>query len=426
MNEDRVSILLVGDRVEDLAAIETLLNGLGQNLVRAESRMDGLRLLLHQEFGLIIFDVDTPVGDGFEIAALVRNCEKSQHTPIIFLATADPTGRRSSDGYSHARVDYVTKPFAPEVLLAKASALIELHQKNQEIKGQAHLLQQMVAELASSNQQIQKLHAELQSEQDFISAVLDTADSIVMLLDEEQKIIRANRAFERILGYTQYELAGRNLSSFFVTAASCELTQAETYWQAKDGTMRLIVWFKTALDSNHVLLTGNDVTERKRAEQQRERVIQAEAARAEAEAWERRSKFLAEASTMLSATLDYEKTLMNISRLAIPTFADWCFLYVALEGGQISSARVAHAAPDKERLAQQVEIRPEDLSSDVLPAARVFQTGTPELFADFSDEELQRAVQDEQKFETLKLLGLHSGVVVPIAGRQDILGVIGF
>jgi signal transduction histidine kinase len=118
--------------------------------------------------------------------------------------------------------------------------------------------------------------------------------------------------------------------------------------------------------------------------------------------------------------------LINISRLAIPTFADWCFVYLALQGHEISSALIAHVDPEKEYLAHQVDIRPEDLSSDTLPVLRVFQTGTPELFDDISEEELRNAVGDDQKFEALRQLGLRSAVVVPIPGRHSVLGVIGF
>src|SRR5213082_3825549 len=102
---------------------------------------------------------------------------------------------------------------------------------------------------------------------------------------------------------------------------------------------------------------------------------------------------------MLAATLDYERTLINISRLAIPTFADWCFVYLALDSLEISSALIAHVDPEKEYLAQQIEIRPEDLSSDTLPVVRVFQTGTPELFADLSDDELRETIKDQEKYE---------------------------
>jgi len=128
---------------------------------------------------------------------------------------------------------------------------------------------------------------------------------------------------------------------------------------------------------------------------------------------------------MLATTLDYERTLINISRLAIPTFADWCFVYLAL-GNQISSGLIAHVDPQKEQLAHQIEIRPEDLPNDALPVVRVFQTGTPELLADISDQELRQTISDDTKYDALKQLGLRSVVVVPIPNRHSMLGVIGF
>lgn len=427
MNEEKVSILLVDDHVENLVALEAVLEGLGQNLVRVESGLDALRLLLHQEFALIILDVDMPIMNGFETAALIRDRERSRHTPIIFLTAVNKTEQHVFKGYSLGAVDYLTKPFVPEVLLAKITAFVELHKKTEEGKRQAKLLQQMVGELACGNDEIRKLNVALQSERDFVSTVLDTADSIVVVLDSQYRIIRASRAFERILGYSLQEVVGRTLSSFFVSAGSWqEMEEAEHYWEAKDGSLRLIAWSKTTLSSDHVILTGNDVTERKRAEQQREQFIRSEATRIEAESSERRAAFLAEAGTMLSGTLDYEKTLTNISRLAIPMFADWCFVYLALESREISSALIAHVDPEKEHLAQQVEIRPEDLSGDTLPVVRVFQSGTPELFTDISDEELHATLKDEHKFEALKQLGLRSAVVVPIPGRHSVQGVIGF
>jgi PAS domain S-box-containing protein len=427
MTEERVSILMVDDHIENLVALEALLSDLGQNLVRAQSGTEALRFLLHQEFALIILDVDMPGIDGFETAALIREREKSRHTPIIFLTAINKTEQNVFKGYSLGAVDYLTKPFVPEVLRSKVTAFVELHKKKEEVNRQAYLLQQMVSELASSNDEIRKLNVALQSERDFVSTVLDTAESIVIVLDSEQKIVRASRAFERILGYSQEEVSGRPLAFFYVSAGPwSQLEQAENYWLARDGSSRLIAWSKTALGPDHVILTGNDITERRRAEEQREQVIRAQVARAEAEAAEKRAAFLAEASTMLSASLDYERTLITISRLAIPTFADWCFVYLRLPDDGISSALIAHANPEKEYLAQQIEIRPEDLSSNTLPVVRVLQTGTPELFADISDEELRKTINDSQKYEALKELGLRSAVVVPIQGRHSIMGVIGF
>src|SRR5215475_947514 len=406
-SDDRVNILLVDDHAENLIALEALLMDLGQNLVRVESGLDALRLLLHNEFALIILDVDMPIMNGFETAALIREREKSRHTPIIFLTAINKTEQHVFKGFSLGAVDYLTKPFVPEVLRAKVAAFVELHKKTEEVKRQAKLLQQMVSELAGSNDEIRKLNVELQAERDFVSAVLDTADSIVLILDAEHKIIRASRAFERILGYANSETTGKTISSFFVSAGHwADLQEAENYWMARDGSSRLIAWSKTRLTDTHLVLTGNDITERKRVEQQREQFIRAEAARTAAEASERRSAFLAEAGTMLAGTLDYERTLINISRLAIPTFADWCFVYLALNGREITSGLIAHVDPEKEHLAHQIEIQPEDLSNEVLPIVRVFQTGRPELLADINDQELRETVRDKAKYETLKQFGL--------------------
>src|SRR3989475_13266400 len=157
MTDEKVNILLVDDHLENLVALEALLSDLGQNLVRAQSGIDALRHLLHLEFALIILDVDMPVINGFETAALIREREKSRHTPIIFLTAINKAEQHVFKGYSLGAVDYLTKPFVPEVLRAKVAAFVELYKKTEQVKGQAHLLQEMVSELASSNDEIRKL-----------------------------------------------------------------------------------------------------------------------------------------------------------------------------------------------------------------------------------------------------------------------------
>src|SRR5436309_13897017 len=209
MTEDKGSILLVDDHVENLLALEALLSDLGQNLVRANSGLEALRLLLHQEFALILLDVDMPTINGFETAALIRQRDRSHHTPIIFLTAVNKAERHVFKGYSLGAVDYLTKPFVPEILRSKVSVFVELHKRREQVNRQAGLLQQMVAELASSNDEIRKLNVALQSERDFVSTVLDNAGSIIIVLDSHQKIVRASRAFERILGYAREDVAGR-------------------------------------------------------------------------------------------------------------------------------------------------------------------------------------------------------------------------
>src|SRR5580765_6567260 len=82
---DKVNILLVDDRADKLLAVESVIAGLGQNLVIARSGEEALRCLLHQDFAVILMDVHMPGMDGFETAALIRQRKKLEHTPIIFL-----------------------------------------------------------------------------------------------------------------------------------------------------------------------------------------------------------------------------------------------------------------------------------------------------------------------------------------------------
>src|SRR6516225_1747482 len=89
--EPSVKLLLVDDHPENLLALEALLEGPGHELVLARSGAEALRHLLHSDFAVIILGVMMPVMDGFETAALIRQRERSRHTPIILLTALGRT-----------------------------------------------------------------------------------------------------------------------------------------------------------------------------------------------------------------------------------------------------------------------------------------------------------------------------------------------
>src|SRR4051812_8795531 len=80
-----VTILLVDDQPANLLTLRTILEDLGQNLVEARSGEEALRLLLADDFALVLLDLQTQGMDAMETAKLIRSREKSRHTPIIFL-----------------------------------------------------------------------------------------------------------------------------------------------------------------------------------------------------------------------------------------------------------------------------------------------------------------------------------------------------
>jgi signal transduction histidine kinase/DNA-binding response OmpR family regulator len=134
VTDQPVNILLVDDRQENLVALESVLSELGQNLVRAYSGREALKHLLHADFAVILLDVQMPEMDGFETASLIRARARSRHTPILFLTAINKDEDHVSRGYSVGAVDYVFKPFDPDVLRAKVSAFVQLSRKQQELE----------------------------------------------------------------------------------------------------------------------------------------------------------------------------------------------------------------------------------------------------------------------------------------------------
>jgi CheY-like chemotaxis protein len=137
---DKVQILLVDDRPENLVALEAILSSLEHGLVRARSGEEALKALLSQEFAVILLDASMPGMDGFETAARIKRREKTRDIPIIFLTALNNEPQHAFRGYEVGAVDYLTKPFDPWILRAKVSVFVELYRKNRQLQEQASLL----------------------------------------------------------------------------------------------------------------------------------------------------------------------------------------------------------------------------------------------------------------------------------------------
>jgi signal transduction histidine kinase len=148
------NILLVDDRPDNLLALETVLADLGQTLVRATSGAEALRHLLKQDFAVILLDVQMPGMDGLETAALIRERERSRHTPIIFLTAVDKNESLVFKGYAAGAVDYLFKPLNPDILKAKVKVFVDLFLATHQVKGQAQQLAVLNQELAATNKEL--------------------------------------------------------------------------------------------------------------------------------------------------------------------------------------------------------------------------------------------------------------------------------
>ena len=142
MSDEPVKILVVDDRPENLLALEGILEPLGQTLVRANSGPDALRCVLEWEFATILLDVQMPGMNGFEVAEIIKSRERSRTIPIIFLSAISKEDAYVFKGYSMGAVDYVFKPFNPDVLRSKVAVFVDLFVKQRELQRQAELLRE--------------------------------------------------------------------------------------------------------------------------------------------------------------------------------------------------------------------------------------------------------------------------------------------
>ena len=186
MSSETVSLLLVDDRPENLLALEAILEPLGQSLIRANSGPEALKQVLASEFAAILLDVQMPGMNGFEVAEIIKSREKSRTIPIIFLSAISKEDAYVFKGYSMGAVDYVFKPFNPDVLRSKVAVFVDLYLKQREIQRQGDLLRES-----------QKRELDLEHRTSLLEAEARSAAKLSQMNDE---LHRRQVALEQAMG----------------------------------------------------------------------------------------------------------------------------------------------------------------------------------------------------------------------------------
>ena len=289
MSSTQAAILIVDDRPENLLALEAILESLPCQVVRALSGAEALKALLRHEFALILLDVQMPGLDGFETAALVKERERSRHIPIIFVTAISKEQSYVFQGYSAGAVDYISKPFEPEILKSKVAVFLELWQQNQRIKHQEAALgeaqaREIEAQARERELEAERRHvAELAASEARFRRVVESNMMGVLFCDMEGRITDANDAFLKMVGYSRADLeaglvdwakmtppewAHLDQNSQRELHESGVITPFEKEYIRKDGT-RLPVILGAALmedSSEQAVAWVVDIAKRKRAE----------------------------------------------------------------------------------------------------------------------------------------------------------------
>ena len=152
-----IKILLVDDNENNLMSMEIVLENDNYSFFKATSGREALRILLKEDdFSLILLDVKMPIMDGYQTAELIYERDKLRPIPIIFITAHDYEEEAMFKGYQTGAVDFIRKPFKPEVLRSKVAVFAELHRKNQLLRKQEERLQIINNDLMMLNQDLEQ------------------------------------------------------------------------------------------------------------------------------------------------------------------------------------------------------------------------------------------------------------------------------
>ncbi|MDH0303856.1 MULTISPECIES: EAL domain-containing protein [unclassified Pseudomonas] len=206
-------LLVVDDYPENLISMRALLSRQDWQVLTASSGTEALSALLEHEVDLVLLDVQMPEMDGFEVARLMRGSQRTRLTPIIFLTANEQSDAAVLKGYASGAVDYLFKPFDPQILKPKVQALLE-QQRNRRM--------------------LQRLTRELESARAFNASILENAAEGILVVDESGTIGFANPAISRLLDAPVDKLQGAHVLEL-IQLPCANLWQESDFYRAYLG-----------------------------------------------------------------------------------------------------------------------------------------------------------------------------------------------
>ena len=211
----RADILLVDDQPANLLALEAILTELGENLVRAGSGEEALRVLADRDVAVVLLDVRMPGLSGFETARRVRASVRARHTPIIFLSAADSDEFPVVEAYKLGAVDFLLKPIVPDILRAKVAVFVDLFRKGEQVR-------------ALERRERERVESVLRAAEIRFSRFMEHLPGLAWIKDPDGRYLYANDAAERAFGDPRDRLYGKTDAEVFPpeTAANSGRTTA--------------------------------------------------------------------------------------------------------------------------------------------------------------------------------------------------------
>lgn len=414
------NILLVDDRPQNLMALRVILEPLGERLVLAQSGEEALKYLLEDEFAVILLDVVMPGLDGFQTAAAIKERERTRHTPIIFLTAASQHEQQVFRGYDIGGVDYITKPFNPDILRLKVGVFVDLYRKNALLRHQDEQLREN-----ERRERIRAIAEQQRLGEQRYQTLAESMPQIVWTANAAGDVTYTNQRCIDFIGLASDVLRERGWQTALHPQDADDFVQGwnravhakqdyEAFLRlrsARDGAYHWHLWRAVPVRGSGGEIvswigTSTDIDDHERATTA--------------------LKSLAEASTILSSSLDFLSSVKKLPSVLIPTIADWCTIDLLRADGSIETVASAHADPeDHEMLAQFTERHPPKLTHSLGPG-HAMASGKSELISLVDNGSLAVLALEDPYFQGLRDLKVLSCVSAPILARGKIMGAISF
>jgi PAS domain S-box-containing protein len=358
-------------------------------------------------------------------ASVILTALRGEKGEIVGFAkvTRDLTAGRAAEEQA---VRLASESAAREAAEVRSEQLDELNQTLQEqaleLEAQTEEAQSLAEELEQTNELLgdalvdaESARGAAQSSERFVREILESISDPFVVLDADWRFQFINaRAAEvfgessrggevlvgRVVWDVQPEIVGTEVERAMRRAATERIPLALETHDVTHSRWSSLYCFP--LPKGGLATQWKDITDRKRAEQA--------------------ADYLARASEVLGASLDYERTLTDLAQLVVPELADWCSVEIVTDEGSTRQLAVAHVDPDKVRWAQALRQRYPSDPKALTGSPNVIRTGKPELYPEIPEELLLAGAIDDDHLRIIREVGIRSAIIVPLIAHERTLG----